>query len=48
MRNPDLAASLGAATFVCRGGREGAESGAAKDVRTALDRYKEAFDVLAG
>ena len=28
------------------GGREGAESGAAKDVRAALDRYKEAFDVL--
>ena len=27
------------------GGRE-AESGAAKDVRAALDRYKEAFDVL--
>jgi xylose isomerase len=32
--------------FVCWGGREGAESGAAKDVRAALDRYKEAFDVL--
>ena len=28
------------------GGREGAESGAAKDVRAALDRYKEAFDLL--
>ncbi|NDU77212.1 xylose isomerase, partial [Actinomadura sp. DSM 109109] len=26
--------------------RGGAESGAAKDVRAALDRYKEAFDVL--
>jgi xylose isomerase len=47
MRNLDLAAGLGAATYVCWGGREGAESGAAKDVRTALDRYKEAFDVLA-
>jgi xylose isomerase len=47
MRNVDLAAELGAATYVCWGGREGAESGAAKDVRSALDRYKEAFDVLA-
>jgi len=44
--NLDLAAELGAATFVAWGGREGAESGAAKDVRAALDRYKEAFDVL--
>jgi xylose isomerase len=44
--NLDLAAELGAGTFVCWGGREGAESGAAKDVRAALDRYKEAFDVL--
>src|SRR4030095_4264852 len=44
--NLDLAASLGAETFVCWGGREGAESGAAKEVRAALDRYKEAFDVL--
>jgi xylose isomerase len=44
--NLDLAAELGASTFVCWGGREGAESGAAKDVRAALDRYKEAFDVL--
>ena len=33
-------------TFVAWGGREGAESGAAKDIRAALDRYKEAFDVL--
>ncbi|RJL35501.1 xylose isomerase [Bailinhaonella thermotolerans] len=46
MRNLDLAAELGARTYVCWGGREGAESGAAKDVRAALDRYKEAFDVL--
>ncbi len=44
--NLDLAAELGAATFVAWGGREGAESGAAKDVRAALDRYREAFDVL--
>jgi xylose isomerase len=46
MRNLDLAAELGAATYICWGGREGAESGAAKDVRTALDRYREAFNVL--
>jgi len=46
MRNIDLAAELGAQTYVCWGGREGAESGAAKDVAAALDRYKEAFDVL--
>ena len=45
--NIDLAAELGAHTFVAWGGREGAESGAAKDVRAALDRYKEAFDLLA-
>ncbi|GAA2735738.1 xylose isomerase [Pedococcus aerophilus] len=44
--NIDLAVELGAETFVAWGGREGAESGAAKDVRAALDRYKEAFDVL--
>jgi xylose isomerase len=48
MRNLDLAAELGAATYICWGGREGAESGASKDVRTALARYKEAFDVLSG
>lgn len=46
MDNLDLAAELGAKIYVCWGGREGAESGAAKDVRTALDRYKEAFDIL--
>src|SRR5689334_3085010 len=44
--NVDLAASLGARVFVAWGGREGAESGASKDIRAALDRYKEAFDVL--
>ncbi|MEV0613702.1 xylose isomerase [Nonomuraea sp. NPDC050404] len=46
MRNLDLAASLGASTYVCWGGREGAESDAAKDVRAALARYKEAIDLL--
>ncbi|MGA4838126.1 xylose isomerase [Streptomyces sp. G45] len=46
IRNIDLAAELGARTYVAWGGREGAESGAAKDVRDALDRMKEAFDLL--
>jgi len=46
MRNIDLAAELGAQTYVCWGGREGAESGAAKGARVALDRYQEAFNVL--
>ncbi|MGD6748783.1 xylose isomerase [Streptomyces sp. BH105] len=47
IRNIDLAAELGAQTYVAWGGREGAESGGAKDVRDALDRMKEAFDLLA-
>ncbi len=46
IRNLDLAAELGAQIYVCWGGREGAEIDAAKDVRVALDRYKEAFDLL--
>jgi xylose isomerase len=48
MRNLDLAAELGARVYVCWGGRDGAESGAAKDVRAALDRCKEAYDILCG
>ncbi|HUC25946.1 MAG TPA: xylose isomerase [Streptosporangiaceae bacterium] len=48
MRNLDLAAELGAQIYVCWGGRDGAESGAAKDVRAALERLKEAFDILTG
>ncbi|WP_406292200.1 xylose isomerase [Streptomyces sp. NBC_00624] len=46
VRNIDLAVELGATTYVAWGGREGAESGGAKDVRVALDRMKEAFDLL--
>ncbi|MGP3934124.1 xylose isomerase [Nonomuraea sp. KM88] len=46
MRNIDLAASLGAKTYVCWGGREGAESDAAKDVKAAMERYKEGLDLL--
>ena len=46
LRNVDLAAELGATTYVLWGGREGAESGGSKDVRAALDRYKESMDIL--
>lgn len=46
LRNIDLAAELGATTFVMWGGREGAEYDAAKDVRAALERYREAVDLL--
>ena len=46
LRNIDLAAELGASTYVLWGGREGAESGGSKDVRSALTRYKEALDLL--
>jgi xylose isomerase len=48
MRNIDLAAELGAQTYVFWGGREGSEVDFAKDVRAALDRYREAMDTLAG
>jgi len=47
MRNLDLAAELGAQTYVFWGGREGTEVDAAKDVRVALDRFREAIDTLA-
>jgi xylose isomerase len=47
LRNVDLAAELGASTFVMWGGREGAESDAATDVHTALDRYAEGIDTVA-
>ena len=47
MRNLDLAAELGAATYVFWGGREGSDTDAAKDVRAALDRFREALDFLA-
>src|SRR5580698_1820926 len=47
MRNLDLAASLGAETYVFWGGREGSEVDTAKDVRAAFDRYREALDFLA-
>jgi xylose isomerase len=47
MRNLDLAAELGASTYVFWGGREGAEYDGAKDIQAALDRYREGIDMLA-
>jgi xylose isomerase len=47
LRNLELAAEFGAETYVFWGGREGAEYDGAKDVRAALDRYREAIDLLA-
>ncbi|AHH96692.1 xylose isomerase [Kutzneria viridogrisea] len=46
LRNLDLAAELGAATYVLWGGREGSETDAGKDVRAALERYREAMNIL--
>ena len=48
MRNIDVAAELGAPTYVFWGGREGVETAASKDTRDALSRYAEALDFLAG
>lgn len=47
MRNIDLAVELGAHTYVCWGGREGAESDAAKDAYVAHERMREAFNLLS-
>ena len=47
LRNIDLAAELGAETFVMWGGREGSEFDAAKDVQAALARYREGVNMLA-
>lgn len=46
MQNIDLAAELGAETFVMWGGREGSEYDVAKDIRGALARYREAVNML--
>jgi xylose isomerase len=46
MTSIDLGAELGAEVYVFWGGREGTEVGAAKDPRDALERYREAIDVL--
>jgi xylose isomerase len=47
MRSIDLGAELGAEVYVFWGGREGTESSVTKDPRDALDRYREAINVLA-
>lgn len=47
MRTMDIAAELGAETFVFWGGREGAETDAAKSPLDALKRYRDALDFLA-
>jgi xylose isomerase len=47
LRQIDLAAELGAKTFVMWGGREGAEYDHSKDIRAALARYRESVNMLA-
>jgi len=47
IRNLDLAADMGAETYVCWGGREGSESDAAKDAYVAHERMREAFNLLS-
>ena len=47
MASIDLGAQLGARVYVFWGGREGTEAGIAKDPRDALERYREALNVLA-
>jgi xylose isomerase len=46
LRNIDLAAELGARTYVLWGGREGSEYDGSKDIRAALDRYREGMNLL--
>ena len=46
MTNFELAVELGAKTYVCWGGREGAETDIGKDPVVALERMREAFNVL--
>ncbi|MGH2859302.1 MAG: xylose isomerase [Solirubrobacteraceae bacterium] len=48
IRGIDLGAELGASVYVFWGGREGAESAAAKRVADGLERYREAIDFLCG
>jgi xylose isomerase len=47
MRQLELGVELGARTFVMWGGREGAEYDTAKDIRGALERYREAVNFFA-
>jgi xylose isomerase len=46
MRAIDLGVELGATTYVFWGGREGVETNAAKDPRTALGWYRDALNYL--
>lgn len=48
LRNVDLAAEVGATTFVMWGGREGTEYDSSKDLNAAFERYKEGLDTVAG
>ncbi len=48
LRAVDIAANMGATTFVMWGGREGSEYDASKDVYAAHERYKEGLDTVAG
>lgn len=48
MRAMDLAAEFGARVFVLWGGREGAETDAAKDPTEAVGRFRSAVDFLCG
>ena len=48
LRNVDLAAEMGANTFVMWGGREGAEYDSSKDLYAAHERYAEGLDTIAG
>ena len=47
LRNVDLAAEVGAETFVMWGGREGSEYDSSKDYHAAFARYKEGLDTVA-
>lgn len=48
LANVDLAAELGATTFVMWGGREGSEYDGSKDLLAAHQRYAEGIDTVAG
>jgi xylose isomerase len=47
MASIDLGAELGAEVYVFWGGREGTETSVAKDPRDALERYREAINILS-
>jgi xylose isomerase len=46
MRSMDLGVELGASTYVFWGGREGVETNAAKDARTAIQWFRECLNFL--